>query len=30
MYFVAEASSVFNESVDVDAPVTGTLALVPT
>ena len=28
-YFVGEASKVFNESVDVDAPLTGTLAIVP-
>jgi len=28
-YFLGEASHVFNESVDVDAPVTGTVSLVP-
>lgn len=28
-YFIGEASKVFNESVDVDAPITGTLAIVP-
>ena len=28
-YFNGEASMVFNESVDVDAPVTGTLSIVP-
>jgi hypothetical protein len=28
-YFNGEASHVFNESVDVDAPVTGTLSLIP-
>lgn len=28
-YFIGEASKVFNESVDVDAPVTGTVAIVP-
>jgi uncharacterized repeat protein (TIGR02543 family) len=30
MYFTGEASEVYNESVDVDAPVTGSLSLVPT
>jgi len=29
-YFTGEASEVFNESVDVDAPVTGSVSLVPT
>ena len=29
-YFTGEASTVYNESVDVDAPVTGNLSLVPT
>lgn len=29
-YFTGEASEAFNESVDVDAPVTGTVSLVPT
>lgn len=28
-YFLGEASMVFNESVDVDAPITGTVSLVP-
>jgi uncharacterized repeat protein (TIGR02543 family) len=28
-YFIGEASKVFNESVDVDAPLTGTLVIVP-
>lgn len=28
-YFQGEASMVFNESVDVDAPITGTVSLVP-
>lgn len=28
-YFIGDASKVYNESVDVDAPVTGTLAIVP-
>ncbi|MFA5744525.1 MAG: hypothetical protein WC936_06955 [Candidatus Nanoarchaeia archaeon] len=28
-YFQGEASAVFNESVDVDAPITGTLSIVP-
>lgn len=28
-YFNGQASMVFNESVDVDAPVTGTLSLIP-
>ena len=28
-YFIGEASKVYNESVDVDAPLTGTLAIVP-
>ena len=28
-YFAGEASHVFNESVDVDAPVTGTISLIP-
>ena len=28
-YFNADASPIYNESVDVDAPVTGTLSLVP-
>ena len=28
-YFNGECSTVFNESVDVDAPITGTLSLVP-
>jgi len=28
-YFNGEASHVFNESVDVDAPITGTLSLIP-
>lgn len=28
-YFVGEASPVFNESVDVDAPLTGTISIVP-
>ena len=28
-YFLGEASVVFNESVDVDAPITGTLSIVP-
>lgn len=29
-YFLGEASTVYNESVDVDAPITGTLSLIPT
>lgn len=29
MYFTGEVSKVFNESVDVDAPVTGTVSIVP-
>lgn len=29
VYFLGEASMVFNESVDVDAPITGTVSLVP-
>lgn len=29
-YFNGEASPVFNESVDVDAPVTGTVSIIPT
>jgi uncharacterized repeat protein (TIGR02543 family) len=29
-YFTGEASAVYNESVDVDAPLTGSLSLVPT
>jgi hypothetical protein len=28
-FFLGEASQVFNESVDVDSPITGTLSLVP-
>lgn len=28
-YFTGEASSVYNESIDVDAPVTGSLSVVP-
>ena len=28
-YFIGEASKVYNESVDVDAPITGTVAIVP-
>lgn len=28
-YFQGEASMVFNESVDVDAPITGTVSLIP-
>lgn len=28
-YFLGEASPVFNESVDVDAPITGTISIVP-
>ena len=30
MYFTGEVSKVFNESVDVDAPITGTVSIVPT
>ena len=30
MYFTGEVSRVFNESVDVDAPITGTVSIVPT
>lgn len=30
MYFTGEVSKAFNESVDVDAPVTGTVSIVPT
>lgn len=29
MYFTGEVSKVFNESVDVDAPITGTVSIVP-
>lgn len=28
-YFIGEASKVYNESVDVDAPITGTVVIVP-
>lgn len=30
IYFTGEVSHVFNESVDVDAPITGTVSIVPT
>lgn len=30
MYFTGEVSKAFNESVDVDAPITGTVSIVPT